>query len=168
MKFQCLNWVKQKKKKKKHSPHFTDSLFQFSLASKNSIKSWSWFVVWKCLPDISTCLILWLQKKKKNFNHLETEDSSSKFLRWSLMIFTIKGFRIIVFIFIISTTFQTTCPLTFFRCLSNSRSYTEHRTKSFIESTGVACSDSVSHNRVQVLSIPVLLLIVTWNHLNCV
>ena len=29
---------------------------------------------------------------------------------------------------------------------------------SFIESTGVACSDSVSHNRVQVLSIPVLLL----------
>ena len=29
---------------------------------------------------------------------------------------------------------------------------------SFIESTGVACSDSISHNRVQVLSIPVLLL----------
>ena len=26
----------------------------------------------------------------------------------------------------------------------------------FIESTGVACSDSVGHNRVQVLSIPVL------------
>ena len=30
-------------------------------------------------------------------------------------------------------------------------------TTSFIETTGVACSDSVSHNRVQVLSIPVLL-----------
>ena len=29
---------------------------------------------------------------------------------------------------------------------------------SFIESMGVACSDSVSHNWVQVLSIPVLLL----------
>ena len=29
---------------------------------------------------------------------------------------------------------------------------------SFIESTGVTCSDSVSHNRVQVLSIPALLL----------
>ena len=29
---------------------------------------------------------------------------------------------------------------------------------SFIESMGVAYSDSVSHNRVQVLSIPVLLL----------
>ena len=28
----------------------------------------------------------------------------------------------------------------------------------FIESTGVACSDSVSHNQVQVLNIPVLLL----------
>ena len=35
---------------------------------------------------------------------------------------------------------------------------TELRTTSFIESTGVACSDSVSHNRVQVLSKPVLLL----------
>ena len=29
---------------------------------------------------------------------------------------------------------------------------------SFIETTGVACSDSVSHNRVEVLSIPALLL----------
>ena len=29
---------------------------------------------------------------------------------------------------------------------------------SFIESTLVSCSDSISHNRVQVLSIPVLLL----------
>ena len=44
------------------------------------------------------------------------------------------------------------------RCLSNSGTYTELRTTSFIESTGVVCSDSVSHNRVQVLSIPVLLL----------
>ena len=33
-----------------------------------------------------------------------------------------------------------------------------HGTSSFIEITRVACSDSVSHNRVQVLSIPVLLL----------
>ena len=30
---------------------------------------------------------------------------------------------------------------------------------SFIKSTGIACSDSISHNQVQVLSIPVLLLI---------
>ena len=36
--------------------------------------------------------------------------------------------------------------------------YTELGTTSFIESTGVTCSDSISHNRVQVLSIPVLLL----------
>ena len=34
----------------------------------------------------------------------------------------------------------------------------QHGTSNFIESTGVASSDSVSHNRVQVLSIPVLLL----------
>ena len=38
-------------------------------------------------------------------------------------------------------------------------------TTSFIESTGVACSDSVSHNRVRVLSIPELLLACSedWN-----
>ena len=30
---------------------------------------------------------------------------------------------------------------------------------SFIESTGVAYSDSVGHNQVQVLSIPVMLLV---------
>ena len=36
---------------------------------------------------------------------------------------------------------------------------------SFIECTGVACSDSVNHNWVQVLSIPVLLLTCSqdWN-----
>ena len=51
----------------------------------------------------------------------------SEFLRRGLMIFIIKGFRTIVFIFIVI-------------------------------STGVACSDPVSHNWVQVLSIPVLLL----------
>ena len=50
------------------------------------------------------------------------------------------------------------CPPAFFRCLSNSGTYTEIRTTSFIESTGVASFDSVNHNRVQVLSIRVLLL----------
>ena len=64
-----------------------------------------------------------------------------------------------VFIFIvISTTFWPICPLAFFRCLSNLGTYIELRTTSFIESTGVACSDSISHNLVQVLSIPLLLL----------
>ena len=75
------------------------------------------------------------------------------------MVFIIKDFRTIVFIFIvISTTFRPICLLAFFRCLSNSGTYTELRTTSFIESMGVACSDSVSQNRVQMLSIPVLLL----------
>ena len=74
------------------------------------------------------------------------------------MIFIIKGFRTIVFIFIdISTTFRPICPLAFSRCLLNSGTFMELWTMSFIESTGVACSDSVSHNWVQVLSIPVLL-----------
>ena len=64
-----------------------------------------------------------------------------------------------VFIFIaISTTFWPICPPTFFRCLSNSGTFTELQTTSFIESTGVTFSDSDSHNRVQVLSIPIWLL----------
>ena len=63
------------------------------------------------------------------------------------MIFIIKGFRIIVL---------TLFPQRFGRyvlwppsgvCL----------TTSYIESTGVTCFDSVSHNRVLMLSIPVLL-----------
>ena len=83
----------------------------------------------------------------------------SKFLKRSLLIFIIKGFRTIVVIFIvISTTFRPICPPAFFRCLSNSGTFPELRTTYFIETTGVAYSDSVSHNRVQVLSIPVLLL----------
>ena len=70
-----------------------------------------------------------------------------------------KRFRTIVLIFIvISSTFPPICPPAFFRCLSNSGSYSELRTTSFTESTGVSCSDPVSHNRVQVLRIPVLLL----------
>ena len=76
------------------------------------------------------------------------------------MIIIIEGFRTIVFIFIvISTTFLLICPLTFFRCLSNSGTFMELQTTSVIESTGVSSSDSISYNRVQVLSIPVLLLI---------
>ena len=73
------------------------------------------------------------------------------------MIFIIKRFRTIVFI-VISTTSQPICPPALFRCLSNSWTLKELRTTSFIESTGVACSDSVSHNQVQVLSVSVLLL----------
>ena len=76
------------------------------------------------------------------------------------MIFIIKGFWTIVFIFIIiSTTFRPIRPSAFFRCLSKSGTFMELRTTSFIESMRVACSDSVSHKRVQVLSIPVLFLV---------
>ena len=72
---------------------------------------------------------------------------------------SLRFFWTIVFIFIvISTTFRLICPPAFFKCLSNLGTFTELRTTSFIETTGVACSDSVSHNRVQVLSIPILLL----------
>ena len=53
----------------------------------------------------------------------------SEFLRRSLMIFIIKGFLTIVFIFIvIYTTFRPICPSAFFRCLSNSGTYMELRT----------------------------------------
>ena len=68
-------------------------------------------------------------------------------------IFIIKGFQTIVFIFtVIFTTFQPICPPAFFECLSNSGIYTELPTTAFIESTGVACSDPVSHNWVQALN----------------
>ena len=71
---------------------------------------------------------------------------------------SIKGFRNIVFIFIvITTTFRPICPPAVFRCLSNSETFTELRTTFSIESTRATCSDSVSHNRVQALIIPVLL-----------
>ena len=67
------------------------------------------------------------------------------------IIFIIKRFQIIVFIFIvISTIFRPIYPLAFFRCLSNSGTFTELRTTPFIESTGVACSDSVCHDWVRV------------------
>ena len=78
---------------------------------------------------------------------------------YKLIISNIKSFWTIVFIFIvISTLFRPIYHLAFFRCLSNSGTFKKLRTTSFIESAGVACSDSLSHNRVQVLSIPVLLL----------
>ena len=51
-------------------------------------------------------------------------------------------------------TTEEVCPPAFFRCLSNLGTFMELRTMSFIETTGVVCSDSISHNQVQVLSIP--------------
>ena len=85
------------------------------------------------------------------------QKTKEKKFRKKLFIFL--SFRVFGLLFIvIFTTFRSICPPAFFRCLSNSGTYTELRTTSFIESTGVTCSDSVRHNRVQVLSIPVLLL----------
>ena len=44
-------------------------------------------------------------------------------------------------------------PLAFFRSFSsNLRADTELQTKLFIQSTGVDCSNSINHHRVQVLS----------------
>ena len=70
------------------------------------------------------------------------------------------GFSDFVFIFIIIfATFRLICFPAFFKCfLSNFGVYTELRTSSFTKSTKIACSDSVNHNRVQVLSFPILLL----------
>ena len=131
--------------------------------------------------DFLTILYLvWHELNKKtnnsvifsNFNSLcyynliliifEFSHNSNIFISW-IMLFIIKGFRTVAFIIIvISTAFRLICPLAFFRCLSNLGTFTEFRTTSFIESTRVACSDSVSHNQVQVLSIPVLLLAFRW------
>ena len=53
------------------------------------------------------------------------------------MFFINKGFRTIVFIFIvIPTMFRPICPPAFSRCLSKSGTHTELPTASFIESTG--------------------------------
>ena len=60
----------------------------------------------------------------------------------SLRVFGLSSSSLMLF----STTFRLICPLAFFRCLSNSGTYTELRTTSFIKSTGVTCSDSLSHN----------------------
>ena len=75
---------------------------------------------------------------------------------WFLLL---RVFWTIVFIFIVI--FAKFWPIylpAFFTCLLNSVTFTELWTTSFIKSTGVSISDSVSHNGVQVLSIPKLLL----------
>ena len=54
------------------------------------------------------------------------------------MIFIIKGFRTIVFIFIvISTTFRPICRLAFFRCLSNSGIFNKGHSSMFREGSQV-------------------------------
>ena len=81
---------------------------------------------------------------------------------------SLRVFRLLSsFLLLFPQMFRLIYPPAIFRCLSNSGAFMELRTTSFIESMGVACSNSVSHNRIQVLSIPVLLLACsedwTWN-----
>ena len=69
-----------------------------------------------------------------SLNSWTLNSSLSRFLIRSLMIFIIKGFRTIVFIFIvISTTLRSICPPAFFKCLSNSGTFTELQTTRIIK-----------------------------------
>ena len=80
-------------------------------------------------------------------------------------VFIIKGFQTIVFIFIvISTTFQSICPPAFFRCLLNLGTYSELWTMSFIESMGVACSDSITlcSNRTHSITVIGIGSLIIW------
>ena len=126
-----------------------------------NIIDWTFLMIYKCsynkyFVNIINLTFHMMYKCPYNKYFVSIIDLLSKFLRRSLLIFIIKVFRTIIFIFIvISTTFPPICTSAFFRCLSNSGTFTELRTTSFIETTGVTCSDSVWHNRVQVLSIPV-------------
>ena len=88
----------------------------------------------------NVCCYCWKSVKPK-CNQL------SKFLRRSLLIFIIKVFKLL-------SSSLLLFPQRFGRYVLWPSSGV-CRTTSFIETTGVACSDSVCHNRVQVLSIPV-------------
>ena len=104
-------------------------------------------------------VIIWILKLRKNKALLSIQlDHTFLLIHIYIYILSLRVFTIVFIFIVIFTMFQSICPLAFFRCLSNSGTFTELQTTCFIESTGVACSVSVSHNQVQVLSIPVLLL----------
>ena len=84
--------------------------------------------------------------------------SLSKFLWRSLMIFIIRIFGLLSSSLLLFHNVSADMNSGFFRCVSNSETYRELWTTSFIEYTGVTCSDFVSHNWVRVFRIPVLLL----------
>ena len=79
------------------------------------------------------CEQLFLKMKHaKCMLHLQLSNHrlSNVLLLSTYLILIIKGFWIIVLIFIIiSTTFWPICPPAFFRCLSNSETYTERQTR---------------------------------------
>ena len=101
----------------------------------------------------------WTWLRKENFTR-ETESLPIAAQNNAIrpIMFIIKGCRTIVFIFMVISTFWPICPPAFYRCLSNSETYTQLRTMSFIESMEVAFLIPFNHNRVQVLGIPVFLL----------
>ena len=74
--------------------------------------------------------------------------SLSKFLRWSLLIFIIKGYCSIVFIFIVIFTFRLICPPAFFSCLSNLGTFMKHWTTSFIESIAIRTGNPRGSNYI--------------------
>ena len=101
--------------------NFTPSELSFNHQIKSELKGIFIFV-------LSSFLKFFL---KPSIN--KEDNKLSKFVRRSLLIFIIKGFRTIVFIFIvISTTFRPICALAFLGCLSNSGTFTELQTTSFI------------------------------------
>ena len=56
-------------------------------------------------------------------------------------------------VIVIITTFRPICPSAFFRCsMLNSVVNAESRSEPFIQIMGIDCSDSLIHERVQVLS----------------
>ena len=147
--------------------HVRSNLFKFSQFTHESILFRYLKIIWYYFADKPD--FHWKAKffKFEDFFYIY-QQKEEKPLFYQEKVFIITGFRTIVFIFIvISTRFPLICPPAFFRCLLNSGTYVELRTTSLIKSTGVTCSDSFNHNRVQVLRIPVLLLACsqdwTWN-----
>ena len=125
-----------------------------------------WIISLYNLPRLRISKLEWSNKRKqlhpKKRKEVDNILPKHRVCTWNNPI--IKVFRTIIFIFIvIHTRFWPIYPPAFFQCLSNPGIYAGLRTTSFIESTRVTCSDSVSHNQVQVLSIPVVLL-ACWTH----
>ena len=120
-------WTKQKIKKWYFSR--TRKLLEAKLHSRSIIKvitTWAVSFEW-----LSGSFLKWKRKELRQMDHR-----------------TRKPMTMYKTLHPISTKFRLICPPAFFRCSLNSRTDTELRTTSFIQSTGVSYSDSVNHNRV--------------------
>ena len=88
--------------------------FLSTFKSITLIEIFLWCILFFYWGNRQDFFFFFMYKKKKNK------------LKWCNYFFIIKVFRTIVFIFIvISTTFSPICPPAFFRCLSNSGTFTE-------------------------------------------